>query len=101
MVLSSRVVVRAGKFFWYFLFLFLTLLYYSFYGILTVVISPSVQASIFLTCFAMGNLPQCLRTVPQLPLSLMDVLRSASDPCLSVTGGLAHPQLSPAAESRL
>ena len=36
--------VSAGKFFWYFLFLFLTLLYYSFYGILTVVISPSVQA---------------------------------------------------------
>ncbi len=40
-------VVTAGKFFWYFLFLFLTLLYYSFYGILTVVISPSVQARIF------------------------------------------------------
>ena len=38
--------LSAGKFFWYFLFLFLTLLYYSFYGILTVVISPSVQARI-------------------------------------------------------
>jgi hypothetical protein len=35
----------AGKFFWYFLFLFLTLLYYTYYGILTIVISPSVQVS--------------------------------------------------------
>ena len=44
------ILVRAGKFFWYFLFLFLTLLYYSFYGILTVVISPSVQACSLTVC---------------------------------------------------
>ena len=45
--------MSAGKFFWYFLFLFLTLMYYSFYGILTVVISPSVQArAVSLHCFS-------------------------------------------------
>ncbi len=33
----------AAKFFWYFLFLFLTLLYYTYYGLCAIVISPSLQ----------------------------------------------------------
>ena len=35
----------AGKFWWYTLFVFLTLLYYTYYGILAVVLSPSLQVS--------------------------------------------------------
>ena len=35
--------VFAVKFWWYFLFLFLTLLYYTYYGLCAIVISPSLQ----------------------------------------------------------
>lgn len=35
----------AGKFFWYALFMFLTLLYYTYYGLLAVLICPSLQMS--------------------------------------------------------
>jgi len=35
----------AAKFFWYFLFVFVTLLYYTFYGLMAVVLSPSIQLS--------------------------------------------------------
>ena len=53
----ERMSLHAGKFFWYFLFLFLTLLYYSFYGIVTVVISPSVQARTI--CLTAWRLAKC------------------------------------------
>jgi hypothetical protein len=39
--------VCAAKFWWYFLFLFLTLLYYTYYGLMAIVISPSLQARRF------------------------------------------------------
>lgn len=35
--------VRAAKFFWYLLFSYLTLLYFTFYGMMAVAVSPSVQ----------------------------------------------------------
>ena len=37
----------AAKFWWYFLFLFLTLLYYTYYGLMAIVLSPSLQARRF------------------------------------------------------
>ncbi len=35
----------AAKFFYYMLYIFLTLLFYTFYGLLSVVLSPSLQLS--------------------------------------------------------
>jgi hypothetical protein len=37
--------VSAAKFFWYMLFMFLTLSFFTYYGMMAVSISPNVQAS--------------------------------------------------------
>lgn len=63
----------AGKFFWYLLFTLLTLLYYTFYGLLAVVLSPNLQvSSVASTLFyAIWNLfSGFLVTLPQMPVFL-------------------------------
>lgn len=61
----------AGKFFWYALFVLLTLLYYTYYGLLAVVLSPNLQvSSVASTMFyAIWNLfSGFLVTLPQMPV---------------------------------
>ncbi len=63
--------LSAGKFFWYLLFTLLTLLYYTFYGLLAVVLSPNLQiSSVASTLFyAIWNLfSGFLITLPQMPV---------------------------------
>ncbi|EIE26053.1 ATP-binding cassette transporter [Coccomyxa subellipsoidea C-169] len=62
--------LQAGKFFWYLLFTLLTMLYYTFYGLLAVVLSPNLQiSSVASTLFyAIWNLfSGFLITLPQMP----------------------------------
>ncbi len=42
---TSGLFGRAGKFFWYVLFIFLTLAFFTFYGMMTVSLVPNIQAS--------------------------------------------------------
>lgn len=67
--------LSAGKFFWYLLFTLLTLLYYTFYGLLAVVLSPNLQvSSVASTLFyAIWNLfSGFLITLPQMPVRFFE-----------------------------
>ena len=68
--------LSAGKFFWYLLFTLLTLLYYTFYGLLAVVLSPNLQvSSVASTLFyAIWNLfSGFLITLPQMPVCFVSL----------------------------
>ncbi len=54
---SSPAHFCAGKFFWYVLFIFLTLAFFTFYGMMTVSLVPNIQAS----PFSMLISPACLQ----------------------------------------
>lgn len=61
----------AGKFWWYTLYIFLTMLYYTYYGLLAIVVAPSLQvSSVACTIFyALWNLfSGVLITLPQMPV---------------------------------
>lgn len=61
----------AGKFWWYTLYIFLTMLYYTYYGLFAIVVAPSLQvSSVACTIFyALWNLfSGVLITLPQMPV---------------------------------
>ena len=67
------VLLLAGKFWWYTLYIFLTLMYYTYAGLVAIVIAPSLQvSSVACTIFyALWNLfSGVLITLPQVPVRL-------------------------------
>ena len=69
--LTMSCLLSAGKFLWYLLFTLLTLLYYTFYGLLAVVLSPNLQVSSVASTlfFAIWNIfSGFLITIPQMPV---------------------------------
>ena len=64
--------MRAVKFWWYTLYILLTLLYYTYYGLFAIVVAPSLQvSSVACTIFyALWNLfSGVLITLPEMPVS--------------------------------
>ena len=65
-------VYAAVKFWWYTLYILLTLLYYTYYGLFAIVVAPSLQvSSVACTIFyALWNLfSGVLITLPEMPVS--------------------------------
>ena len=70
-VLLRSVCILAVKFWWYTLYILLTLLYYTYYGLFAIVVAPSLQvSSVACTIFyALWNLfSGVLITLPQMPV---------------------------------